>query len=100
VLLAVRDAPVGSTITVRCRGGGCKKRIKPIRASGIKQTPLTQHFKKPLRPRATISIRITAPDQIGKYLRFTMRRGKPPRQPRIRCIQPGSSQIAPCPSGT
>ena len=100
ILLAVRNAPVNSRIAVRCQGGGCKKRIRPIKATGIKQIPLMSHFPRPLRPKAVIEVRITAPDQIGKYLRFVMRRGKAPRQPTIRCIQPGTSRTSPCPSGT
>ena len=100
VFLGVRDAPVGSTIAVRCRGGGCKKRIPPITARGLEQIPLTTRFKRPLEPGATIEVRITAKEQIGKYLRFEMRRGRLPRQPTVRCIDPGTRLLFRCPAGS
>ena len=63
LLLAVRDAPVGATIRMRCRGRGCPKRARRIVAKGLKQIPLTQFFTRPLRPGAVIDVRITAPDR-------------------------------------
>ncbi|MEA2310385.1 MAG: hypothetical protein QOE28_353 [Solirubrobacteraceae bacterium] len=99
-LLAVRDAPVGATIRVACKGRGCPRHALELTSKGLKQITLTSHFKRPLAPRAAIEVRITADGWIGKVLRFTMRRSKPPRNPAISCLQPGAARPSPCPAGT
>jgi hypothetical protein len=98
-LLAVRDAPVGATIRVKCRGHGCPRHIKPVKATGRKEIPLTKAFRSSLRRRSVIEIRITAPNFIGKYVRYVTRARQIPKSS-VACLYAGQSKPAACPSGT
>jgi hypothetical protein len=69
--LAVRDAPVGAAITLRCRGRGCPRPTpKPIIATGIKQISLERYFTRPLRAGGVLEVRVAATQMIAKVLRF------------------------------
>ena len=48
-----------------------------------------------MRPRTTIEVRITAPNMIGKVVRYRIRRGKEPLVRRL-CLPPGASKPGRC----
>jgi hypothetical protein len=98
-VLAIRDAPVGASIRLRCRGRGCPARLKPIKATGGKMIQLTQFFKRPLASGSIIEIRITAPRFIGKYVRYKMHRRTIPKGT-VLCLYSNTSRPAACPAGT
>jgi hypothetical protein len=94
-LLAVRNAPLGARVTVRCRGRGC-----PVR-SHRRWTDLGRARLRPLersvRAGTLIRIYVTQPGKIGKYTSFTIRRARRPLR-RDRCTQPGIAVARPCPA--
>jgi hypothetical protein len=90
--VAVR-APRGTRIQVRCTGRGCPYRRRAVAVRLIRLRALQATY----RPRATIEIRVTEAEKIGKYTRVTTRRGKAPV--RIdRCLMPGSTRPVKCPT--
>jgi hypothetical protein len=89
--LRVRDAPDGVTVTVRCLGKRCAFRSKDATAGAN----LRRLFRKPLRPGMTIEVRITAPNSIGKVVRYRMRRGKLPADKTL-CLPPGAAKPRRC----
>ena len=103
------SAPIGATISVRCRGRGCvfRKRATTLSArphSGARLAPGTGMVRirrlgrRVLRVGAAVQVFVTTPNAIGKYTRLRVRRGGPPA--RIdQCAHPGSETPAPCPTG-
>jgi plastocyanin len=94
--------PAGASMTVRCRGRGCPFRrttraasltpdlqLAPVaRAAALVRVKRLE--QRLLRVGATLRIYITKPNEIGKYTRFKIRRGKAPS--RIdRCLVPGAT---------
>ena len=83
-------APVGAKVTISCRGRGCPaKTVSALAtASKGKAAPgsaliVFRRFQRLLRPGATLEIKVSKSGQIGKYVRFVVRRGKlPTRQDR------------------
>jgi PKD repeat protein len=91
--LSVR-APAGAQVVVRCRGTRCPE---------SRLTKLSGH--KPLRFRAverflpagtTLVVLVRRGDQIGKYTRFQIRRGRVPKR-NDGCLFPGTSAGVRCP---
>lgn len=100
-LLAV-TAPVGVTITVRCAGHGCPYRRQgpfAVRISGTRPVGTARYVRirgfrgRMLKPGARIQVFVARPQHIGKYTRFTIRRGPPQRVDR--CLGP-SGKIFSC----
>ena len=54
-------APRGALTAISCRGHGCARSV----------------VGRKLRGGAVVVVRVTAPGAIGKWVRFTIRRGKP-----------------------
>jgi hypothetical protein len=98
-------APDGATISIRCRGRGCPLRRQtriarsdPVAsADGTRFIRLRRLERRRLRPGAVVKIFVTKPGMIGKYARFKMRRGKPPRRSDS-CVAPGATAPIACPA--
>jgi hypothetical protein len=87
------NAPRGARIRVACKGRGCPYQRKAIAVRLIRVRALQRTY----RPRATIEIRVTQPQKIGKYTRVRTRKGKAPL--RIdRCLMPGKTRPVKCPT--
>lgn len=87
--LRVSDAPAGAAIAVTCNSK--RKRCpkpKTFVADAKGKATLTRMFKRRLRPGARIEVAITAPNTVGKVVRFTIRRGHSPRAQTL-CLPPG-----------
>jgi hypothetical protein len=98
-LLTVQ-APSGAHIAIRCRGRGCPKAESRIVASrSVASTTLVEfrRFERSLRAGAVLEIRISKGGEIGKYTRFTIRRGKPPARVDT-CLSPTGVMPMVCPS--
>jgi hypothetical protein len=102
-LLSV-EAAAGAKVVVSCHGSGCPTRLLSIVAGGSARPPAAgtvvlrfHRFQRALRAGVTLEIRVSQGAQIGKYTRFSIRRGKLP----VRfdsCLDPmGKTPIA-CPS--
>ena len=92
-LLAVRSAPRGARVKVRCTGRGCpfRTRRRTVKTGRVRLT----RWPRVLRPRARIEVFVRVPGVIGKYTAFRMRAGK--RPVRIdRCLKPGASKPTRC----
>jgi hypothetical protein len=103
-LLSVQ-VPPGSTVTVDCKGHGCKtkteSRVATASAKSKRKTGTITlsfaRFERPLRTGAVLHIRASKSGQIGKYTSFTIRRKKLPVRVDA-CIRPTSPKPIACPS--
>jgi hypothetical protein len=93
--LSVR-APAGSRVLGRCRGRTCpvhrlRTRVGPGRSVRLRR------FQSRLRSKTVLVLLVTKPGFIGKYTRFRIRRGKPPKRTDL-CVQPGETTGSACPA--
>jgi large repetitive protein len=100
-LLTVQ-APTGARVTVRCRNRGCPTSSESsiARASGSRRgTALVtfRRFESSLRAGVVLEIRVWKRGEIGKYTRFSIRRGKPPVRV-DECLAPAGVKPMTCPS--
>ena len=98
------QAPVGARVKVTCRGRGCPAASESRVASSTsrKHKPTTvliafRRFQRSLRAGAVLEVRISKPGRIGKYTRFSIRRGKLPLR-LDSCIGPAGIKPIACPS--
>jgi PKD repeat protein len=95
-LLTVQAAP-GATVRVGCHGGSCaKQRDVRVRAARL-PVRLRSFERRSLRPGTIIEVFVTAPQQIGKYTRFRVRRGASPARTDL-CLRPGRAKPTACPT--
>ena len=94
--LTVREAPAGAKVTVRCKGRGCPFTTKSVSVRRG-QAALAGLFKgRRLSKGAVVDVAITAPQTIGKVVRFTVRgQRKLPRQQQL-CQPPSARSPRPC----
>jgi hypothetical protein len=102
VRLLTVQAPVRAKVRVSCSGRGCpfRSRSRTVGASKRDASPLRfrQFRTRLLRPGASVQVFVNRRDAIGKYTRFSVRRGKPPAR-RDRCLAPGRTAPMTCPQG-
>jgi hypothetical protein len=94
--MRVHDAPAKAAVELRCSGKRCpfKRRTSALGASGA--VSLTKFFKhRTLRSGTTVDVRITAPNSIGKVVRFEIRKRRVP-QARTLCLAPGAAKPSKC----
>jgi Putative metal-binding motif len=89
VRLRVTDAPAGASVAVSCRGRGCPK-AETVSADGSGRATLTKLFRHRLRPGARVDVAVTAPNAVGKVVRFTIRRSHLPKTQTL-CLPPGGT---------
>jgi hypothetical protein len=93
--LGVTKLPSGATVTLRCRGGGCRFRshvFKPHRA----ELALTHLFARTkLRSKATMTLQVTVRQQVGFVVVFTVRRKAVPTAKPL-CLEPGAGKPQAC----
>ncbi len=98
-LLSV-EAPAGAQISVKCKGRGCPvkrvRRLARASASGA-STVKFRRFERELPPGVSLTVRVSAAGEIGKYTRFVVRRGKLPKRVDT-CLEPAGVKPMPCPS--
>jgi PKD repeat protein len=92
------QAPPGATIRVRCHGGSCAAKRSDVRVKAARTPLRVRSFeRRPLRAGTTIEVFVTAPGQIGKYTRFTVRKGAAPARSDL-CLVPGHKKPTTCPT--
>lgn len=84
-------APRGSAIDARCN----KKRCKRTRRTAGRKVVRLRALQRSFRSGTTLTIRVTGPNVIGKYVSIRTRRGKPPIR-RDSCLRPGAAAPSPC----
>ncbi|MGI8781513.1 MAG: discoidin domain-containing protein [Solirubrobacteraceae bacterium] len=90
-LLSVRS-PRAATVRVRCTGPGCPWNVRRRRGSGR-----FRELRRVMGAGAVLEVFITQPNTYGKYTRFRIRRGDPPRR-MDRCVAHGSRTPVACPA--
>jgi hypothetical protein len=94
--LRVRDAPPGATVTVKCLKRRCRFRRHRTTAGKNGDASVVKLFKRRrVRVGTVIQIQITAPNAIGKVLRYKTRSRKLPRVRRL-CLPPGAKRAKRC----
>lgn len=89
-------APAGSRIVVRCLSGTCRGQVvrRRVRRPGIVRIGV---FQRALRAGTTITVTVSAPNKIGKHVRFTVRRGAAPART-DRCLATDGVRAIACPT--
>jgi len=88
------DAPVGTTLSVRCTGRGCpfKKQVRAVPTSAKSRTAVTlrvRRLERLLPPGVRVRLYVTKRGVVGKYTKLRFRaRHAPVRTDR--CLMPGS----------
>jgi hypothetical protein len=93
--LTVGPLPAHAKVAVLCRGGGCpfSRRTLTSKRRKLDLEPLLKG--KRLRPGAALALQITAPDDVGEVVTFTMNRGSAPTE-RFSCLLPGRRSPTAC----
>jgi hypothetical protein len=99
-LLRVK-APVGTRVTVRCRGRSCpfKKQVRAVPTGARSLTAVSvrvRRLERLLLPGVRVRVYITKRGAVGKYTKFRFRAGNAPVRTDL-CLMPGSSAPAECP---
>jgi hypothetical protein len=84
--------PRGARVAGSCSPKRCKTVKKGLPRSGFLRLKALQR-SYPVKTK--ITIRVSAPSVIGKYVQITTRRGKPPLR-RDRCLKPGIRKAVAC----
>jgi hypothetical protein len=93
---SVTGVPAGAAVELRCRGRGCPARKRSIKVSTSGRADVHRTLRRShLRPGASLELRITRNDMIGKVLRFKIRRGKAPTWRKL-CLTPGATSPGRC----
>jgi len=93
--LGVREAPAGAIAEVRCHGTRCPWERRSTATGAHGGARLTRWFKRGLRAGIVLEVRVTAPNAIGKVVRYRLRREKLPSVRRL-CLPPGARRPGPC----
>jgi PKD repeat protein len=95
-LLSVR-APRGATVTVRCSRPGCPRRRMTAHAVSAARPLRLRTLERRYASGAVLEVYISRRGHVGKYVRFTMRRGRAPERT-DRCLDARGTQPIPCPA--
>ena len=96
-LLSIQGAPRGAKVRVRCRGGGCPRKLVTSTARSSRRTMRLRSFERRLRAGAKLEIYITQSGRLGKYTRFEIRRNAAPRRV-DRCVRSFPGKPFTCPA--
>jgi hypothetical protein len=92
------QAPAGARVRGVCLGRhrGCPRRSVVRRSRSSRTVVRLRRFERRLRPGAVIQVFVTAPQAIGKYVRFRVTQGRAPSR-RDMCVAPAGLAPAHCP---
>jgi hypothetical protein len=106
IKLLTVQAPLGAKISITCKGKGCPTRsvsqlatLSKRKGKAKQGTVLIpfKRFERGLPAGVTLEIRVTKNGQIGKYTRFTVRKGKLPRRVDM-CLATSGVKAIICPT--
>ena len=95
-ILSVR-APRGARIRARCSGTRCP--LASVARTSTTRIVRLRRFERRLPAGTRLRIFVRKGGTIGKYTRFAIRAGAPPRR-RDLCLYPGRARPAPCPEAS
>jgi streptogramin lyase len=93
--LTLRHLPARARVTVICHGGGCPFPHRTFTAEHGTVALAGSLAHGRLRPGATLQLEITAPDDIGEVVVFTVRSARTPAEA-FRCLPPGAHAPSAC----
>ncbi len=95
------EAPVGATVSVACKGKGCPVRSlsrlvsRPKRKTAGLPAVTFPRLQRALPAGIALEIRVAQPGRIGKFTRFTIRKGKLPLRADA-CVNATEPKPVPC----
>jgi len=89
-------APAGARVVARCQRGTCRGRTIRVRATRNGVVRL-RAFERALRAGTVITVSVSAPNRVGKHMRFTVRRGAAPSR-QDRCLATDGKRAIACPT--
>jgi PKD repeat protein len=92
-ILSVRT-PRGAQVRVRCKGRGCP--VGTVAQTSANRIVRFGKFERRLRAGLRLELFVRQQNRIGKYTRFVIRAGEPPKRV-DRCLYPGKRRPARCP---
>ncbi|HTN25280.1 MAG TPA: MopE-related protein, partial [Solirubrobacteraceae bacterium] len=100
-LLEVRKVPAGAVIEVRCRSPRSPRCVFADRTRSVPTRRAAVSIRgyfgdRPISRGSVIEVRVSAPRSIGRFISFTMQRGKQPTQ-RRGCLAPNAVDVIACP---
>ncbi len=94
--LTLTGLPKKSRVTLLCNGHGCPFAKRSFNAPKRGKLPLASVLKQShLSPHTTVELEITAPNDIGEVVIFTVIGGKQPSET-FRCLPPGAHRPSAC----
>jgi hypothetical protein len=96
--LLITSASPGLKVELRCSGRRCPVRRKTVTAPAGGRVNVLRSIKRSrsrFRAGQTLEVRVTAPDKIGKVIRYPLKRGRAP-VPRTLCLDPGATSPMRC----
>lgn len=94
--LTLTHLPKGAKVALLCHGHGCPFAKKTFSAPKNGKLALASALKKRhLRPHSTVTIQITAPNEVGEVIVFTIVSGKSPTES-FECLPPGAHSPSAC----
>lgn len=83
----------GSVVAVTCQGAKCPfiSLDRRMITSSLRLKPLERKLKAPM----TLTFKIGRPQQLGKFVQYKLRRGKPPAR-KDACIAQDTQKVGPC----
>jgi Ca2+-binding RTX toxin-like protein len=99
ISINIRRPRKGSKLRITCRGRGCpfRSRTRRITRNRSKQVIKRPLGKARLRKGTRLELRLTKPNTVGFFVRFTIRQGRFPARTE-RCLPPGAKRPSRCPS--
>ncbi|MGZ4243957.1 MAG: hypothetical protein ACXVSE_06675 [Solirubrobacteraceae bacterium] len=98
VELSLSHLPKGSKVALSCHGHGCPFSKKTFSTPKSGKLALASALKKRhLRPGSTVQIQITASNEVGEVVIFTVQSGKSPKESFL-CLPPGARTPSACAS--
>jgi streptogramin lyase len=93
--LTISGLPAKSKVAVNCHGDGCPFSKRAFLPQGTRLALAADLRHRHLVPHATLQLEITATNDVGKVLTFTIRGGKQPLLAES-CLPPGTSRPTAC----
>ena len=93
--LLVRAAP-GSRVDATCKGAGCP--VKHVNRVMLTSTLRLNEYQRLLKPNITLTLKIAKLNQLGKYVRYKIRRNRPPVR-EDSCLEQKTGKVRPCFAG-
>jgi putative metal-binding protein len=96
--LLITSASPGTTVELRCSGRHCpfKRKAKTAPSGGrVNLLRSIKRYRSRFRAGQTLELRMTAPDKIGKVIRYPLKRNDTPVS-RTLCLAPGAKSPTRC----